>query len=320
MHTMALVALVLSIAFGYDIAQHPVYNFVHVPKCGGSEIKYLLHFWARHVKGGFLFQGPAWPRSKLGNSATLDVALASTPNLVSIGGHMGFGLHNRPEAHHFAPRPVKYITMLRDPGRRMASMYEFNMRGRQARGDFGIKYTGTGDSYALTFEQWLLEKGRAEGTLEEHSGYWDPWSLNNSMTRQLCCFVMFSHSGYSLQLRCSATLATASCAIDNLAEYTVIGLTDYMDESITLIQQLTGMADLRPKRFLDQNRNPHDTSVDLDFLSTSADSYFSEMLRWDNQVYYHAQRRFWSDYRQVLHSETEMQTRDRSDNVLFRAI
>ena len=233
---------------------------------------------------------------------------------------MGFGLHNRPEAHHFAPRPVKYITMLRDPGRRMASMYEFNMRGRQARGDFGIKYTGTGDSYALTFEQWLLEKGRAEGTLEEHSGYWDPWSLNNSMTRQLCCFVMFSHSGYSLQPRCSATLATASCAIDNLAEYTVIGLTDYMDESITLIQQLTGMADLRPKRFLDQNRNPHDTSVDLDFLSPSADSYFSQMLRWDNKVYYYAQRRFWSDYRQVLHSETEMQTRDRSDNVLFLAI
>ena len=53
MHTMALVALVLSIAFGYDIAQHPVYNFVHVPKCGGSEIKYLLRFWARHVKGDF---------------------------------------------------------------------------------------------------------------------------------------------------------------------------------------------------------------------------------------------------------------------------
>jgi len=267
-----------------DISQHPVYNFVHVPKCGGSEIKFMLRFWSEHVSGGFLYHGLSWPGWEDGNSSTLEAALADTPNLVALGGHMGFGIHLRPEARHFAPRPVKYVTMLRDPRRRMASMFEFNVKGRQK----------SEPSYDPNFEEWILEKGRHEATLDEDA--WDPWILNNSMSRQLCCFVMFATSGYHSQQRCAGTLATARCAIDNLPHYTVVGLTDYMGESMTLITRLTGIVDLRPPAARHVNMNPHDSSLNLDNLSASTDAYLGQLLRWDNLVYYHAQRRFWSDY------------------------
>jgi hypothetical protein len=84
--------------------------FVHVPKTGGTTLHSIL---ARQLRGIFA-ESMDEAKSML---ASLDGAQLS--ELEFLGGHVPYGVHE------FLPRPVSYVTMLRDPVRRVVSHYWF---------------------------------------------------------------------------------------------------------------------------------------------------------------------------------------------------
>ena len=98
--------------------QKPLYFFLHIPKTGGTSIAKVLNrlYRSRYI--------PLENGTNEENRIAVINILKNEPNRYDvIGGHVGgFGIHEGSQ------RPVRYLTILRDPGARAISLYYMIMR------------------------------------------------------------------------------------------------------------------------------------------------------------------------------------------------
>jgi hypothetical protein len=174
--------------------------FVHHLKTGGTTLRAII---GRQYPAGAVYNTAGRP----GDAMQLKGLRRIDPDEVRlIQGHLPFGVHE------FLPRPAKYITLLRHPVERIASLYHHVVEepGRdihdQVRGHLGS----------------LAEFVQSRALLE----------LDNGQTRRL--------SGANPAFgECTADMLVA--AKRHLREYFLaVGLTERFDETLVLLRRLLG--------------------------------------------------------------------------------
>lgn len=178
----------------------PVLLYVHVPKCGGQTLSSMLRV--------------NFPRSRVLHPLSLDKGLEAEMATIApsdlaradlIWGHYHYGLHR------WLDRPYRYATMVRDPIKRIESLYNYARRVPNHPLHRWI------DEQDITLEQYV------ERDVDHNQ-------LNNGLIRQ---FVGMTDGDVGR--------AELEQAIRNLDEFTVVGLTERFDESFVLFRRRLGL-------------------------------------------------------------------------------
>lgn len=107
------------------MARTPLIGFVHIPKTGGSTLKFILR------NSTFFRHCDLQPLARSGIFSARDFAFMKT--VFFFGVHTISGHSLRPFAVSF-PEPVRYFTMIRDPYQRCLSHYQHIKRAWQRLG------------------------------------------------------------------------------------------------------------------------------------------------------------------------------------------
>ncbi len=164
--------------------------FVHIPRTAGQTLSSII---ARCYRRGevFNYRGPLVREIKIPE--------ARKPSLRLIKGHFAYGIHEQ------FVSPCTYITFLRDPVRRVASLFRYTVANQKHPLHASVK--------GMSFEEFVT------------SGI-DAVEVENGHTRQL--------SGIADAVPGPAML---EAAIQHLEEsFTVAGITERFDESLLLLR------------------------------------------------------------------------------------
>lgn len=153
--------------------------FVHVPKSGGSTLRnQLLECTRSHNRK------LAW-----GTVDFLKLSPEEQKKYMAIQAHQGFGIHMQPGFPVYRRKCTHYMTVLDSTPHRIWSQYTFANRKRKERGQPPMS--------TVEFFNWKRGGHMANASpVEKPHTMWstDPWSLNNSMTWQVCCWHNSQHN------------------------------------------------------------------------------------------------------------------------------
>lgn len=131
--------------------------FLHIPKTAGTTFNILLEKHYKASESFSTFPTRMHPSGSLRGFKELPQEKISRLNMVT--GHMGFGLHRR------FRRPVTYVTLLRDPIKRVVSHYLHEMR----------------DPTSPTHQ--IIQRGHMD--LKEFARYYAVSEMDNLQTRMI---------------------------------------------------------------------------------------------------------------------------------------
>ena len=224
--------------------------FLHIPKTGGISLKNILKRMYQH-KGKIV---------NVGNDRKLVNFESMSPlekeKVILLKGHMAFGAH----VHFPHPEEVQYITMLRDPIRRIISSYHFI-----------LKRTEHPMHQKLMDNKYSLKEYVASGVF---------LNSENAQVRFLSSNLYAEHG--------TCTRAMLEQAKTNLKErFAVVGLNERYDEALVLMQQEFGW---KTPFYLQSNVTGHGVEpgdLDEDTLAT-----IKKYNALDNELYAYAETLF----------------------------
>lgn len=177
--------------------------FVHLPRTGGTTVAKVLD---RKYRSRVLHLETLWkPLASVGDLPFDERAAARV-----VTGHVHYGVHE------YIPRECVYVTMLREPVARIASMYRF-IRGNP--------------------KHWLHDElVRSEMGLEEFAETAADPGVDNHQTRLIAGI----GSGEFGQPQSELGAEALETAKRNLRNFGVVGLTERFDESFILLRRALG--------------------------------------------------------------------------------
>ena len=177
--------------------------FVHLPRTGGTTVAKVLD---RKYRSRVLHLETLWkPLASVGDLPFDERAAARV-----VTGHVHYGVHE------YIPRECVYVTMLREPVARIASMYRF-IRGNP--------------------KHWLHDElVRSEMGLEEFAETAADPGVDNHQTRLIAGI----GSGEFGQPQSELGADALETAKRNLRAFEVVGLTERFDESFILLRRALG--------------------------------------------------------------------------------
>jgi hypothetical protein len=178
--------------------------FLHLPKTAGSTLTTVLRWQSRR----FGPEGMLRLTSVEEGFAELDrLSPEQLIRLRVLMGHFPYGVHEH------LPMPSRYITMIRDPVKRVVSVYRFVL-SRPAHPVHGIV-----TSSSMTLDEYV--------TSGVHSR-----QVENALTRQL--------AGIAEEDDEELTDRHLQAATANLQSFLAVGLTERFDESLILFKRILG--------------------------------------------------------------------------------
>ena len=177
--------------------------FVHLPRTGGTTVAKVLD---RKYRSRVLHLETLWkPLASVGDLPFDERAAARV-----VTGHVHYGVHE------YIPRECVYVTMLREPVARIASMYRF-IRGNP--------------------KHWLHDElVRSEMGLEEFAETAADPGVDNHQTRLIAGI----GSGEFGQPQSELGAEALETAKRNLRAFGAVGLTERFDESFILLRRALG--------------------------------------------------------------------------------
>jgi len=167
-----------------------------------------------------------------------------------FAGHFGFGVHDS------LPSPARYVTFLRDPVKRLISLYEYS---RETPGSFYFKHAQN-----RSFREFI----------KSHSVF----ETDNGMVRFLLGDLRKSDYFICRKPFGSLNEADVSQAIDNLkTHFAPPGITEQFDRSLLLLQHAL---DLPCVQYLKLNERGHAARI-----GTEWDASLDDYVRLDRQLY-----------------------------------
>lgn len=122
-----------------DVSKDPLILYLHIPKSGGTTLGEFIYNQCQNeqdsdeglIKNGVLFLGDGFFRE---NDSSIPIPLQkllSRNDLRAVIGHFAFGIHD------YIEKPFKYVTILRNPVKRVCSLYNYlNISGKTSLEDF----------------------------------------------------------------------------------------------------------------------------------------------------------------------------------------
>ncbi len=206
--------------------------FLHIQKTGGITLQRVL----RRKLGKSLperFIGLLHPKDQ--PDTILETLQQKTPNDRYVIGHFCYGIDQ------YLPQPSTYMAFLREPVSRVISLYDYSKHNPTA-----------------YYHQYAVDKSLAEFALESSL-----MELDNGQTRFIAgdkqdCFINRTPVG-----ECDQSLLDR--AIQNIQnDFSLIGLTEYFDQSLLLLKELMGWQSclyLRRNTAQKQAKNPVSQSL-----------------------------------------------------------
>jgi len=235
--------------------------FVHVPKTGGRTIAATLRY--KYPSRTLFLDSLYEPLERIEQ-----IPLERRRAAQAVTGHLHYGVHRH------MPQPCEYITILRDPVARMASLYRFTLD---------------------TPRNWLHDKVAGSGmTLEQFVQQVADPSLDNEQTRLIAGVGdgEMMELGDGRRLRGPAKPLAPLTEEDleraklNLDRFRVVGLTERFDESFILIRRALGW---RLPMYETHNVSKADLPAPP---SPAAVELIRERNRFDFSLYEHAAKLF----------------------------
>ncbi len=197
----------------------PVCIFVHMPKAGGSTLQEIMQ---RHYRPTATFDivGESVASVESSVKRLRQMPASEREGIACLKGHVPFGIHR------WLPRPPRYVTMLRDPVRRIVSDYFFALN---------------------TPGHVLFERMRRDRpSLKQFVILRDEQGLSDIYCRLLGGGVNWDRLGDSPRTLPPDALRTAK---ENLERnFAVVGITEKFDESLLLAQSALGWSHLYYER------------------------------------------------------------------------
>lgn len=130
--------------------------FMHIPKTAGTSLRVALGQCFERAEQAYLYEstdldGAIDPR------AFHDLPEPERARLRFVMGHFGFGIHES------IPGPARYVTMVRDPVDRVASIYyHYKTQAARRKGSRGWREQKAIAEHELSLEDWVFGQGRLE--------------------------------------------------------------------------------------------------------------------------------------------------------------
>lgn len=177
--------------------------FVHIPKTAGTTLACILY---RHYSHDRIFFFGCWPEIGEGLRQYRRLPPSAKTRYRVFLGHQPFGLHE------YVPKPVKYMTLLRDPVERVISHYYHRYRKKHPNDPQSIYQP------LVSLEDYVVSEP-----------FWHNWQ---------CKFLHGPADVFATNGSCPKTIDTVK---RNIEEHSVmVGLTERFDESLVLFKMALG--------------------------------------------------------------------------------
>jgi hypothetical protein len=265
--------------------------FLHIPKSAGTTLTSCLTDWyynpqptevqrgipsklERFYDGDLLFYPIGFYKDPEGRFPEEMIPLLRRRGLKVVTGHFSYGIHEH------IPGDSSYITVVRDPTKRILSLY-YHLLGT---GVINDSVTLECFLEGIPDEDWKVNLAQWDpvhsGTKEEEIRKCSMRMLDNDQTRRI--------SGMEPPLGgCDESMFLRAC--ENLqARFSLVGLTERFDETLHLLAMKCGCQ--RPLRYLPKLRNrAKPAAADV---SDGVRAAIERLNHWDIKLYEYCKERF----------------------------
>lgn len=238
--------------------------FVHLHKCGGTSIESIMQ--KEYAHQGYLTPNLGPDKDARMRSALVKLADGPLEQLRGqlaqyrvFARHIPFGFHAL-----VAPRSYVYVTMLRDPTKRLLSLYGY-LRFQE--------YWPQNLSRLATFAEWVTYE-RLHGCADSKGPWYQATCVDNYMTRSLCGY-------YALTNPRPTEFPQFLCAKQNLNSFAFVGVVEQFESSICVMHEMLHWKMELPVPKLNPSYHP-----------TNAFAALGHLIKWDEKLHSIALKRF----------------------------